>query len=169
MPQWLLAILGRVAEAALATGEKLGNAIKAVRKRAATSIFGKDIGYDAARNIVRRAATRKRAADILKESDGLPKGFRYPKCNEYQTGEGKYFATVFVNVINENTKLKHRIRIPVSFNDKLSATEIIDLALGYIENVTRNDRHQFDTNQDFKTGDYVDHNSAQLSSVCESE
>lgn len=121
------------------------------------------------RNIRRRAVTRVNAARQLSASNTVPKGFRYPKCSEYASPGGKYFATVFVDVIDNKTKTKRRIRIPFSTNDKLSESEIIDQAIGYIEAYQATSRHQFDTNDPLDAGETIDINSANLGAICDTE
>lgn len=129
MNAFLLNLLARIAEVDVANDVAVRRTTRRIRDRYRLETK-EELGSTAAYEIVRRARRRRDLAARLTASDRpVPGRGQVPRCAEYPGASPSYHATVYVNFVAQDGSRAGRSPVRVAFHDRLTAAQIIDLAV----------------------------------------
>lgn len=137
MQSWLLKNLSRVVLSGLGNSQSAREIADNVNKVARRET-GSDLSKGDMSNLIRRLQRRADLAEQLMDSgDAVPRPQNAPRCPENTRGEKTYHAVVYVDLQSGDGSRTTRTSITVPFSERLTANEIIDLAVADIEQGNR--------------------------------
>lgn len=131
--------------------------------------MGEPLSASEAYNFWRRINRRVEAAERLTESDEpIAAAGRLPQCPERSSGEAQFHAVVYVSFEKPSGASCGRIPIEVDFDERLTAQEILDLAMIVAEQIVATAGGASRTRSGERIDDKCEpvEESAHLGSVC---